>query len=361
MRRKVYLIGGFALGWKNLMRDILKGVELESKLSEKRKIYSLSPMDDSLDDTIKVYNHADNIQIEFTVLKWNDLSSLYYNLGFVRFWKRVWTMYRAISNNADTTSALQLPRYIVNLFVLTPFLLIIIFLFWVTILGAGFVLLWPNTSLWWGASPVILLAFMMSYLLAKNLGALLFLRGFMFLADASVLNPQIMNDPVARFKERVQNDLENSEYDEICLLGFSHGAKFMLLLLKDLLQSQEQQASKIRPLFVAQTLPLALVMKPMSPIKDCVEWFKKQNIEFINIINPKDRVSNRSLHPFFPLHEGGLWQVRDCHLSYEQFVGTLEKLKIRCTLHYAHKLYFKNFKRPCEQSLFHKLLGPGLW
>lgn len=356
MRRKIYLIGGFGLGWKKVMLQLIDAAT--KTISDGTMNLQLSKPASKEDDSFFITSEDGNTDIEFTTLKWNDITRKYYQGGLFKFWSQIAKMYLTFLKHSDLRVVKRLPWSIVFLFIIAPFAIVLLFIFfsffnWVLI-STYFDL--PTGVL---AITIFVLSSIGTAITLDSASVVIFLRGLLFSADSFVSEPSLLDDHIKKYKEKILKDLRAKDYDEIIVLGFSHGCNLLILLISDLYGSGENKAQdKIKALFVAHYLPLGLLLKNKTKLSEAVLKLKNYDVTFFNVYNSYDSVCSSKNALFFPYDNDVKARVANLDTKYEECLPWLEKLKAKYTFHYAHTLYFRPLGISCQNSMIQILCSP---
>jgi hypothetical protein len=356
MRRKVYLIGGFGLGWRKVMLQLIDAAETAIS-SDGLKLQLRTP-ESANSESFSVVAEDGGTEVEFTVLKWNDISKQYYRNGFIAFWLKVVKMYVSFLVNSDWKVVARLPGKIVFIFLIAPFAIILLFLFftfisWFLLSGLA------DVPLEYSIITSVVVSVFGTYLVLDSAGIILFLRGLLFSADSLVLKSDLLDNHINAFKNRIMNDVRSKDYDEVVVLGFSHGCKLLVLLMSELYRTGEREVQdKFKAVFVAQFLPLGLLLKARTKLREAVLQLKQLDVTYFNVFNSCDSVCSSKNTLFFPYDDGMKACVVDLDTGYEKYLKGLNKLKAKLTFHYAHTLYFRSLDMPCPHGMIRILCSP---
>jgi hypothetical protein len=232
-----------------------------------------------------------------------------------------------------------------------PFAIILLFVFFAFIswfLLAGL----AGIPLEYSIITSIAVSVLATYLVLDTAGIVLFLRGLLFSADSLVHKSDLLDDHVNAFRNRIMDDVRSNDYDEVVVLGFSHGCKLLVLLMNELYRTGASEVQeKFKAVFVAQCLPLGLLLKSRTKLREAVLKLKQLDVTYFNVFNSCDPVCSSRNTLFFPCDDGMKARVVNLDTGYENYLKGLGKLKAQLTFHYAHTLYFRPLDMPCPHGM----------
>lgn len=309
-------------------------------------------------DSFSISRENDEADIEFTTLKWNSITKKYYQMGVLNFWFSIARMYLTFLMHSDWSVVRRLPLKIVGLFLFAPFAIAFLFslyLFLGTTLLAYF--LEPLPTLAW-IGCIALSAVATIYTL-DSAAVPIFLRGLLFSADSFVSEPDLLDSHVNEFKERILRELQEKQYDEVIVLGFSHGCSIVTLLMSEIYESSGKEIrDKVKAMFVAHYLPFGMLLKSKTKLGEAVLKLKSHDVTFFNVFNSCDSVCSSKNPLFFPYEGNGIARIANLDTQYENYLAGSGRLKAKLTFHYAHTLYFRPLDIPCPHAMINVLCSP---